>query len=324
MSYTTAEYESARRELERRRNTAEREREKRHSEVAAKVPEILETEKEMSAAGLAVVKAVSLGEDAVRYVRELEKINLEAQKKREKLLVENGFPADYLKVKYTCEKCGDKGFVNGRMCECHKTILRSLAYEKLCGKFPLDKCTFGNFNLSYYPDTGSGITPRTRMESVYNFCKNYAEDFNSHSPSILMSGETGLGKTHLSLAIAGEVIKKGKGVIYASAQNLLNRLENEKFGRSDKSDTELNLIDCDLLILDDLGSEFRTQFTVSAIYNIVNSRLLSSKPTIISTNLTHKEIDSAYTSRIASRILSEYTLLQFDGTDIRQIKTRQY
>ncbi len=323
MSYTASEYESARRELEKRRSSAERERERRHNEVAAKIPEILDIEQEMSRAGLEVVKALSLGEDAVRYVKELERINLEAQSKREKLLVENGFPKDYLKTKYTCPVCCDKGFVDGRMCECHKLILRSMAYEKLCGKFPLDKCTFDNFSLSYYPDSAGGITPRKRMESVFNFCKSYAEDFSSASPSILMYGETGLGKTHLSLAIAGEVIRRGKGVIYASAQNILNKLENEKFGRSEKSDTELNLIECDLLILDDLGSEFKTQFTVSAIYNIINSRMLSSKPTIISTNLSLKEIETSYTQRIASRILSEYTLLQFDGTDIRQIRTRQ-
>ena len=277
----------------------------------------------MSRAGLEVVKALSLGEDAVRYVKELERINLEAQQKREKLLVQNGFPRDYLKIKYTCPECCDKGFVNGRMCACQKLILRSMAYEKLCGKFPLDKCTFDNFSLSYYSDSTGGITPRKRMESVFNFCKSYAKDFGLHSPSILMCGDTGLGKTHLSLAIAGEVIRSGKGVIYASAQNILNKLENEKFGRSEKSDTELNLIECDLLILDDLGSEFKTQFTVSQIYNIINSRMLSSKPTIISTNLSLEEIESAYTNRIASRILSEYTLLQFDGTDIRQIKTRQ-
>ena len=111
-------------------------------------------------------------------------------------------------------------------------------------------------------------------------------------------------------------------MIYASAQNILNKLENEKFGRSDTSDTEKNLLECDLLILDDLGTEFSTQFTVSAIYNIINSRLLASKPTVISTNLTMEQLESVYTQRISSRILSEYTILQFDGTDVRQLKTR--
>lgn len=323
MSYTSAEYESARRELEQRRSTALKEREAHHDEVAAKIPEILNIEKEMAQAGLSVVKALSCGEDSVKYVRELELKNLDAQRRRAKLLKENGYPEDYLKIKYTCPKCEDKGFAEGRMCECHKQILRRMAYEKLCGRFPLDKCRFDNFRLEYYSDSGTGITPRKRMRSVYDFCKSYAAYFSSSSPNVLMCGETGLGKTHLSLAIAGEVINKGRGVIYASAQNILNCLENEKFGRSEKTDTELNLIECDLLILDDLGAEFKTQFTVSAVYNIINSRLLSGKPTIISTNLSVKEIESSYSQRIASRILSEYTILQFDGTDIRQIKSRQ-
>ena len=160
------------------------------------------------------------------------------------------------------------------------------------------------------------------MESVMNFCKSYAADFSTYSPSIILQGNTGLGKTHLSLAIAGEVIKRGFGVIYASAQNILSQLENEKFGRAQYADTEKNILECDLLILDDLGSEFRSQFTVSEVYNIINTRLLNGNPTIISTNLSMESIEDIYTPRIASRILSEYTLLWFDGKDIRQLKMR--
>lgn len=322
MGYTAAEYESAKRELEKRRYEAEKIQQEHHSEAVLKCPEILAVESEMAQAGLSVIKAIGMGKDAAGYIENLAKINLSAQNKRSQLLKSAGFPEDYLKVHYYCSACEDKGFVNGKMCRCHKQILKTLAYEKLCSRFPLDKCTFQNFNLDLYPDNGEGITPRTRMESVLEFCKNYADDFSSSSSSILMYGATGLGKTHLSLAIAGKVIQQGYGVIYASSQNILNKLENEKFGKIEKGDTESNLIECDLLILDDLGAEFKTQFTVSAIYNIINSRMLNGKPTIISTNLTLKEIESTYTPRIASRILSEFTLIQFDGTDIRQIKSR--
>lgn len=323
MTYTTAEYEKARRELERRRKDAEQKQQMRHDEAIAKCPELVKIEQEMAAAGLAAIKALGMGEDSAAYIKKLEKINLDAQKKRAELLKQNGFPEDYLKIKYTCPLCSDKGFKDGKMCRCQKLILRSMAYEKLCGHFPLDKCRFDNFDLRYYSDGSDGISDRERMRAVFEFCKNYADDFDRRSPSILMYGGTGLGKTHLSLAIAGQVIGKGYGVIYASAQNILNKLENEKFGRSERVGTEESLIDCDLLILDDLGAEFSTQFTTAAVYNIINSRRLSGKPTVISTNLSLKQIESAYTQRVASRILSEYTLLKFEGTDIRQIKTKQ-
>ncbi len=322
MGYSTQEYEAARRELEKRRTQAENIQKKHHDEVTAKIPEITEIENQMAQTALSVIKALGMGKDAVSYVKMLEEASLSAQKRRAELLKENGYPEDYLKVKYTCPKCEDKGFVSGIMCECHKNLLKSKAYERLCNKFPIDRFTFQNFDTRYYPDSGSGITPCQRMESVFEFCKNYAMDFSRKSPSIILYGNTGLGKTHLSLAIAGAVIKRGYGVIYCSAQNILSKLENEKFGREEYQNTEKNLLQCDLLILDDLGSEFSTQFTVSAVYNIINSRLLDGKPTIISTNLSPENLESTYTPRIASRIYSEYVLLQFDGNDIRQLKTR--
>ncbi len=321
MTYSPAEYEQAKREIENRRNDSEKAQKLRHDEVAKKCPELLLIEQEMANAGLSAIKALGMGEDAVDYIKKLEKASLSAQTKRKALLLDNGYSEDYLKIKYHCPLCEDKGFKDGRMCTCHKLILRKNAYKKLSGNFPVDKCTFLNFNLDYYSDAGE-ISPKKRMSAVFDYCKKYADGFTSHSPSLFMYGRTGLGKTHLSLAIAGKVINRGYGVIYASAQNILNKLENEKFGRSDTFTTEKKLIECDLLILDDLGTEFATQFTVSAIYNIVNSRLLSNKPTIISTNLTFDELEKIYSQRISSRILSEYTHLQFDGTDVRQLKTR--
>ncbi len=322
MTYSPSEYEQARRELDRRRNEAEKIQKAHRDEIALKFPELIKIEQEMADAGLSVIKALGMGDDSQDYIKFLETTNLNAQKRRVELLRENGYPEDYLKAKYFCSECNDKGFKNGFMCSCHKQLLKSIAYKKLCSQFPVDKCTFDNFNLSYYPDHGGDITPYKRMKAVFDYCKSYADKFTSRSPGLLMLGNTGLGKTHLSLAIAGQVINRGYGVIYASAQNILNKLENEKFGRSDSTDTEKSLIECDLLILDDLGTEFSTQFTVSAIYNIINSRLLASKPTIISTNLTMEQLESTYTQRISSRILSEYTILQFDGTDVRQLKTR--
>lgn len=321
MAYSKETYKKAEQELAERRSRALAEREEHHRIAVAAAPEILETEEKMSSAGLATIKALGMGaNDAKEYIRKLSEINLAAQTQRSLLLKNAGFPENWLNVRYSCKKCEDKGFVNGIMCDCFKELLKSLEYEKLCSNLPVNNCRFDNFKLDYYPE-GVGTSPRRRMESVLDFCKTYAAEFSQKSSSLLLYGHTGLGKTHLSLAIAGKVVEAGHGVIYSSAQNLFNKLEKEKFGRSD-GNTEENILGCDLLIIDDLGAEFTTQFTVSALYNIVNSRELEGKPTIISTNLTPEQLLSTYSERIASRILNNYTLLRFDGTDIRQIKTR--
>ena len=321
MAYSKETYKKAEQELAQRRSRALAERENHHRIAVETVPEILEAEEKMSRAGLATIKAVGMGAaDAKEYIQKLSEINLEAQAQRRLLLKSNGFPEDWLDVHYTCKKCEDKGFVSGIMCGCFKELLKSIEYEKLCSKLPVGNCRFDNFKLDYYPD-GAGTSPKKRMESVLNYCKAYAADFSRRSPSLLLYGKTGLGKTHLSLAIAGNAVEEGYGVIYSSAQNLFNKLEKDKFGKAD-ANTEEAILDCDLLIIDDLGAEFTTQFTVSALYNIVNSRELESKPTIISTNLMLEQLTKAYGERIASRILSNYVMLYFDGSDIRQIKTR--
>lgn len=321
MAYSKETYKKAEQELAQRRSRALAERENHHRIAVETVPEILEAEEKMSRAGLATIKAVGMGAaDAKEYIQKLSEINLEAQAQRRLLLKSNGFPEDWLDVHYTCKKCEDKGFVSGIMCGCFKELLKSIEYEKLCSKLPVGNCRFDNFKLDYYPD-GAGTSPKKRMESVLNYCKEYAADFSRRSPSLLLYGKTGLGKTHLSLAIAGKAVEEGYGVIYSSAQNLFNKLEKDKFGKAD-ANTEETILDCDLLIIDDLGAEFTTQFTVSALYNIVNSRELESKPTIISTNLMPEQLTKAYGERIASRILSNYVMLYFDGSDIRQIKTR--
>lgn len=321
MAYSKETYKKAEQELAQRRSRALAEREEHHRIAVETAPEILEAEEKMSRAGLATIKAIGMGAaDAKEYIQKLSEINLEAQAQRRLLLKSNGFPEDWLDVHYTCKKCEDKGFVSGIMCGCFKELLKSIEYEKLCSKLPVGNCRFDNFRLDYYPD-GAGTSPKKRMESVLNYCKAYAADFSRHSPSLLLYGKTGLGKTHLSLAIAGKAVEEGYGVIYSSAQNLFNKLEKDKFGKAD-TNTEETILDCDLLIIDDLGAEFTTQFTVSALYNIVNSRELEGKPTIISTNLMPEQLTKAYGERIASRILSDYVMLYFDGSDIRQIKTR--
>ncbi len=314
-------YGKARVQIEQKRADAQLLAENRRNECKKKYPEIADAYKIMADTACECVKALGMGGKAQDFINEISKKNLQAQKTIADTLKNAGLPEDYLKEKYSCQKCNDTGFVDGKMCSCLKNTMRQMTYNALCDKLPLDKYTFDQFNLENYPNTPdeNGVVARTRMNTYLTYCKNYAEDFSGDSGNIIMCGDTGLGKTHLSLSVAGEVAKKGYSVIYGSAQNILSNIENEKFGRSLALGAEQAIHDCDLLIIDDLGAEFSTQFTVSAVYNILNTRLMQSKPTIISTNMSMLEIEERYTQRVASRILGNYTIMNFKGRDIRVI-----
>ncbi len=323
MSYSNQIYIKAAQTLEKRRKKAERIQLARKLEISEKIPEITKYEAELAQTGLAVIKGIGMGENAEEYINQLSKINLAIQDNIKKLLSANGYSEDYLETPYTCKKCNDTGFSGGYVCECRKALLKETAKQELAAVSASAKCTFDNFDINYYPlpvDQNLGISPQSRMKSVAEYCKCYAEDFDSESESLYMHGATGLGKTHLSLAIANVVTEKGYNVIYDSAQNIFSSLEREKFGYSGNGEREKELLDCDLLIIDDLGSEFATSFTTSALYNIINTRINRSKPVIISTNLTETELEDKYTQRVTSRIIGNYVSLLFLGKDIRQLK----
>ena len=177
--------------------------------------------------------------------------------------------------------------------------------------------SFDTFNLSYYSGNDYHV-----MKRIFEFTRSYAETFRGNSGSILMFGKTGLGKTHLSLAIANEVLKKGYSVIYDSTINILRKIEKEHFGKNSFADTLSLILDCDLLILDDLGTEYETPFYSSTIYNIINTRLNSDKPTIVSTNLDYAGIEKRYDERVVSRLCAVYTCLEFKGEDVRLQKRK--
>ncbi len=326
MSYSPDVLIAADAELSRRRTSAESERMKRRSEAVKKIPQIAEAERELAITGISVVKAIGMGENAEKYVRALAETNLALQAKIKKLLKDNGFDENYLETEYTCKNCEDTGFINGIPCQCRVDLVKKLAMQKLCGTSQAEKCGFDNFRLDFYPeepDERFNVSPRKHMQRVFDYCKSYAEDFDSSSDSLYLYGATGLGKTHLTLAIAKEVTKNGGSVIYDSASNLLKRLEKEHFSKdSAENGAEDEMLACDLLIIDDLGSEFVTQFSVSALYNIINTRLNREKPVIISTNLDAKALEEKYNERTASRILGGYTALLFLGKDIRQLKRK--
>ena len=325
MQFSKESMQKAQKTIRFRREQAKIDAEKRVEEIKKKVPRIHEIDLELQAIGSSIGRYVIECPDRIEEkLCELRDKSFELRNEQDELLRKIGLTYDYFDPVFSCSDCKDTGFIDGKKCSCLKELLRIEAANSLNALSSLSLCEFGNFSLGYYPDTlleKSAVSAKFIMSSNFEFCKQYANDFHKSSQSILMLGNTGLGKTHLSLSIAKELIEKDFSVLYGSTQSLILKIEKEHFGRSDTgSDTISALLDCDLLILDDLGTEFSTNFTTSAIYNIINSRQLSSKPTIISTNLSIAELEEKYSDRIVSRIVGSSRILQFYGNDIRLLK----
>ena len=330
MAYSRKLHEKVRAEIKDRKNVAEMNAAANKDELTTKYPEFLFIEEELAKTGMSIVRAFSLPkEDVETALSNIRKKNEELHKERKNLLKALKLPEDYLDAQYTCKKCEDTGVCEERddernvsygskYCDCYMSLLKKYAAEELNRNTPLELSSFEDFDLEFYPATKKGESPREEMSYVYNSCVKYAESFDLDSQSLYFYGRTGLGKTHLSLAIANEAIKKGYNVIYGSVINFLNKMEKEKFGKAD-TDTEKMLIDADLLILDDLGAEFTTAYTISAIYNILNSRICRGVPTIISSNLDLNEIKGRYPESIVSRIIGNFSTVAFIGDDVRQI-----
>lgn len=331
MAYSRELHEKAEAEIKRRKLNAENEAAQRKKELTEKYPDFQLIENALSNTGIEIISLLAGCKNAVS-IEELKKRNTELKNERANLLKALGFSEDYLDIKYTCKKCNDMGYIEdydeerkvsygSRYCECYLDVLKRYAANELTRSTPLELSNFDEFSLDFYPKTLiEGESPYNEMASVFNSCKKYAENFDTDSTSLYFYGRTGLGKTHLSLAIANEAIKKGYNVIYGSVINFLNKMEKEKFGRVESAvDTEELLIDADLLILDDLGAEFSTAYTVSALYNVINSRVARGVPTIISSNLSLEELKSRYPESIASRIIGTFATVKFIGKDIRQL-----
>lgn len=324
MGYSNSVYKAASDTLHERRLNAEKAAERRKEEVYKRFPRVKELEKQISVGGIKTARAVLAGGDVKDAVSKLRDQNLAMQAEVRKILTDNGYPENYFEPDYFCKKCNDKGYfdINGKTvrCSCMKSALVTCACAELNRYAPLSLSTFESFDLEYYDKSINPevkTSPYEHMSKIFRHCQNYADNFSKNSESILMSGKTGLGKTHLSLAIANEVIKKGYGVVYASAPQIISKLEKEYFS-SDKDDSLFSmLVDCDLLIIDDLGTEFYSQFAVSQFYNLFNSRMLSNEPIIINTNLTITELREKYTDRFVSRICGNARQLDFLGRDIR-------
>lgn len=322
LGYSREIYDEVQQKLYRIRNKAWDELTRRKEFFYKRFPEAANIERELSATSVEAAKAVLSGSDSSVELVKLREKNKDLKQRLSSILQRVNLPEDYLEIKYNCPECEDEGFIDGIMCKCMKNMLKLEAYNKLNELSPLETSSFDNFSVNYYSDApmhDGEQSPRERMTLIFNFCKKYAENFKKNSPSLLMTGNTGLGKTHLSLAIAREAINKGFGVIYTSTQNMISNMEKEKFrGYAASNESEKHYADCDLLIIDDLGTEYATPFSSAAVYNVINSRIMRGKPTIISTNLSMRELEKYYTQRMVSRIIGNNIRLEFLGSDVRQ------
>lgn len=326
MSYDAAVLRRATARLEEQRRRRERDLEDRRAEVELRVPRVAEIDARLRRTLLDVARATFRGGDPTDSINALRDENLALQAEREQLLAAAGYSPDVLEDKPICPKCGDKGWVGSRMCDCLKVLCAQEQIKELSKLLDLGEQSFQSFRLDVYSDQpwpGMGKSPRENMSLVLGLCRNYANKFGKfYFDNLYLYGAPGLGKTFLSACIARVVSENGFSVVYDTAGNIFAAFESRKFSR-DEEDTrdareETNrYLNCDLLILDDLGSELITPFVQSALYTLINTRLTAGRRTVISSNMNPDEIRRRYTPQIASRLEGEFQALPFFGEDIR-------
>ena len=294
----------------------------RHEEVYAKAPEVQRLDREIAALIHRAAAAAMGGGQAMEALR---RESLELQARRAELLVEGGWPMDYLDGAWSCPTCRDTGYIHGRMCSCLQKLYDQAQAKELSALLKLGNESFGTFDLGLYddrPDPVSGISPRAQMETVYGLCRDYARSFGRGHMDLLFRGGTGLGKTFLSACIAREVARRDFSVVYETAVAAMDAYYDARGYDADEDarNKVRRMEGCDLLILDDLGTESVNSQSVSALYTLVNTRLMAGKSTIISTNLTAEQMAARYPAPIVSRLEGEYQVLSFVGSDVRALK----
>lgn len=301
--------------------------ERRRSLLYSEIPELKKTEDEIASVSFSVFRRVTDGYDPSAAAKEIYERTALLTKKRDELIQKAGYDKNFLNPPYNCVHCKDEGFLDEGYCSCFKKKLIEVVFAE-SNLASLSDNTFDKFDLSWYSDRAEGEkeSPRHVMEGVLSQCKAYVENFDNTNDNIFMTGQSGLGKTLLSSCIANSLIKRGVSVIYQSAGVVFSLLDRIKFSKNpSESDvyTAGRLTDCELLILDDLGTEFITDFSASELFRLLNTRLLNGKRTIISTNLSLSDIKRVYSERTFSRIVGSFIILQFSGKDIRFLKKIQ-
>lgn len=310
-------------EYEDIREKNKKELDKRKQELYAKLPRLKEIDDEMVNLGIRITKAVLMDEEnREKLLEDLHKKQTDLKIEKAEILTANKYPKDYLQMKYSCKKCKDTGYVGSERCNCLMQKLIAHQYKQFKLSHRIVKENFENFNINYYSNEpiDGGRSPRENMQHIFMECIKYTKDFEQHNKNLLFIGRPGLGKTFLCNSIAKDLLDMGKIVIYQSAPDLVDLVRKYKFDFDNEEAGDEALKDiyvCDLLIIDDLGTELGTQFSGLVIYNILNKRLLENKKMIISTNLDVDEIIKTYSERISSRIFGNFLMYEFFGEDIR-------
>lgn len=330
MAYDKKILAEARRELERERTARSEVFEQRRREVYAHEPRIRAIDRTLSQTAAGVLRAaLNTGGDPTAAIEGLRQQNLALQAERAGLLSGMGYPADYLTEKPLCEKCGDTGYAGSATCDCVKARYAVLLKEQLSAVLPIRDQNFASFQLDYYstrPDARLGLSPRENMTNNLFFCRKYASEFGKDAQNLLLHGSTGLGKTFLSSCIAEAVAARGFSVAYDTAINIVAAYETIKFGNGngeEAAERAARYERADLLIIDDMGTEMGTAFTVSALYNLINNRLMAGRPMIVNTNLSPDHFGEKYSPAVASRLRGEFVQLRFFGEDIRLLKKQK-
>ncbi|MGL4731089.1 MAG: ATP-binding protein [Clostridium sp.] len=303
---------------EKVRKNSEFELEKRKLEIEKVIPSVLDIENEIKKLSIKLpLIAIKPMDNKEFEISNLKNKMLDLKMRKSELLTSKGYPMDYLSPIYKCPKCKDTGYVYTNKCDCYKKYLVQVAYENSDLKHLLLKNNFNNFNINQFSDENynGSISPRANMERIYKQSIMYVESFKKHNDNLLFFGNPGTGKTFLSHCIAKDLIDAGYSVIYKTADDLISALKDVRF----KDNTSLyeTLVDCDLLIIDDLGTEQLSDFSKKELFNLLNTKILRNRKMLISTNYMLDELSSIYSERLTSRLFGNFTLYKFFGDDLR-------
>ncbi|ONI46047.1 hypothetical protein AN641_02545 [Candidatus Epulonipiscioides gigas] len=296
-----------------------KEQKARQEKIYIEIPKIKQLDEELNQKGINFVKYILENKnDTKNYSKSFKSHNAQLTLKKENLLVKNGYDKDFLTLKYRCNICKDEGFIDNLPCSCFKKALINLAYKQSNLENLMKKENFDNFNFNLYSDEiVSYVSPRAHMEQIQKHMLAFIERFPEYK-NFIFQGESGLGKTFLCNCIAKEVLDRGNIVLYLSAPQLFKLTEKSRFNNEYSSKDMLDgVFSADLLIIDDLGTEFITSFIGPDLFNILNTRHINSKSTIISTNLQSKDWQERYSERIVSRFIGNFERYKFIGSDIR-------
>ena len=325
MAYSAEVVRRARQRLSQAKADRESENLQHLHTAYAQVPRLQEIDKLMQQTMVEAARAAfSQGGDVNELMQQAKQKNLALQQEREALAALH-FEEGYLDDSPICERCGGSGYLGSHMCECLQELCRQEQRKEL-NFLSGSKETFSQFRLDYYSDTYDsryGASPRQIMERNFRNCRSYAATFTRDSGNLLFIGGPGLGKTFLSGCIAKTVADRGYSAVYETAAHLFSNLEQARFNGDENARREAaKYNNCDLLILDDLGTEMPTQFVTAALYSLLDDRLRANKPMVISTNLNVEELSRRYSPQIASRLRGSFLLMTFVGDDIRVMKNR--